>query len=113
MIYPRMVNHRDPAVVAQDSCAYAFAAKHANPESQLTSFYRDNVEDLACRGRSLLVCVLIAYPRLIIIWCFIFSWEFFTTLDYEWSVIRGRREYRWTIWVCIDARFLLGFIALP
>ncbi|KAI0294359.1 hypothetical protein BC826DRAFT_341327 [Russula brevipes] len=29
----------------------------------------------------------------------IFLWEFFTTLDYEWSVIRGRRPYRWTIWI--------------
>jgi len=29
----------------------------------------------------------------------IFLWEIFTTLDYEWSVIRGRRPYRWTIWV--------------
>jgi hypothetical protein len=29
------------------------------------------------------------------------SWEFFTTLDYEWSVIRGRRPYWWTIWVCL------------
>jgi len=28
-----------------------------------------------------------------------YIWEFFTTLDYEWSVIRGRRPYRWTIWV--------------
>jgi hypothetical protein len=26
-------------------------------------------------------------------------WEFFSSLDYEWSVIRGRRPYRWTIWV--------------
>jgi len=26
-------------------------------------------------------------------------WEFFSTLDYEWSVIRGRRPYRWTIWI--------------
>jgi len=29
----------------------------------------------------------------------LFIWEFFTTLDYEWSVIRGHRPYRWTIWV--------------
>ncbi|KAI0294360.1 hypothetical protein BC826DRAFT_341273 [Russula brevipes] len=29
----------------------------------------------------------------------IFLWEFFTTLDYEWSIIRGRRPYRWTIWI--------------
>lgn len=27
-------------------------------------------------------------------------WEFFTTLDFEWRVIRGRVPYRWTIWVC-------------
>ena len=27
------------------------------------------------------------------------SWEFFTTLDYEWNVCRGRLPYRWTIWV--------------
>ena len=32
-------------------------------------------------------------------------WEFFTTLDYEWSVIRGDRPYRWTIWVCSSLLF--------
>ncbi|KAH9984717.1 hypothetical protein BJV77DRAFT_952471, partial [Russula vinacea] len=31
-------------------------------------------------------------------------WEFFTTLDYEWDVIRGNRPYRWTIWVYSVAR---------
>jgi len=30
------------------------------------------------------------------------SWEFLTTLDYEWSIIRGRRPYRWSIWVRDD-----------
>jgi hypothetical protein len=35
------------------------------------------------------------------------SWEFITTLDYEWSVIQGRRPYRWTIWVSI---VLLGLM---
>lgn len=29
----------------------------------------------------------------------LFIWEFFITLDYEWSVVRGRRPYRWTIWI--------------
>ncbi|KAI0295185.1 hypothetical protein BC826DRAFT_1185426 [Russula brevipes] len=29
----------------------------------------------------------------------VYLWEFFTTLDYEWEVIRGRRPYRWTIWI--------------
>ena len=28
------------------------------------------------------------------------SWEYLTALDYEWDVIRGKRPYRWTIWVC-------------
>lgn len=30
------------------------------------------------------------------------SWEFFTNLDYELGIIRGRRPYRWTIWVRIN-----------
>jgi hypothetical protein len=30
---------------------------------------------------------------------FLSSWEFFTTLDYEWRVIRGRLPCRYTIWV--------------
>lgn len=29
----------------------------------------------------------------------IYIWEFFTNLDYEWSVIQGHRPYRWTIWI--------------
>ncbi|KAI9510389.1 hypothetical protein F5148DRAFT_1336884 [Russula earlei] len=29
----------------------------------------------------------------------LYMWEFFTTLDYEWSVIQKRRPYRWTIWL--------------
>ncbi|KAF8487390.1 hypothetical protein DFH94DRAFT_25267 [Russula ochroleuca] len=34
----------------------------------------------------------------------IFIWEFITTLDYEWDVIRGHHPYRWTIWVYSLAR---------
>ncbi|KAF8261255.1 hypothetical protein EI94DRAFT_1810575 [Lactarius quietus] len=29
----------------------------------------------------------------------IFIWEFVVNLDYELSIIRGRRPYRWTIWI--------------
>ncbi|KAH9964960.1 hypothetical protein BC827DRAFT_1374802 [Russula dissimulans] len=29
----------------------------------------------------------------------LYFWEFFSTLDYEWSAIRGRRPWRWTMWV--------------
>ncbi|KAF8487402.1 hypothetical protein DFH94DRAFT_26034 [Russula ochroleuca] len=34
----------------------------------------------------------------------VYIWEFLTTLDYEWDVIRGHRPYRWTIWVYSLAR---------
>jgi hypothetical protein len=40
------------------------------------------------------------------------SWEFFTTLDYEWGVIRGRLPYRWTIWVSNNRCFSLLFTTL-
>ncbi len=33
------------------------------------------------------------------------SWEFVTTLNYEWRTIRGRQPYRWTIWVCNYRRY--------
>ncbi|KAI9441047.1 hypothetical protein F5148DRAFT_1258649 [Russula earlei] len=29
----------------------------------------------------------------------LYLWEFFFNLDYEWSIIRGHRPYRWTIWI--------------
>jgi len=29
----------------------------------------------------------------------LYIWEFITHLDYEWSVFRGHRPYRWTIWI--------------
>ncbi|KAH9964958.1 hypothetical protein BC827DRAFT_902809 [Russula dissimulans] len=29
----------------------------------------------------------------------LYFWEFVSTLDYEWGVIRGRRPWRWTMWV--------------
>ncbi|KAH9962345.1 hypothetical protein BC827DRAFT_1197781 [Russula dissimulans] len=35
----------------------------------------------------------------------LYIWEFFTHLDYEWSVIRGHRPYRWTIWLYSTTRF--------
>ncbi|KAF8501081.1 hypothetical protein F5888DRAFT_1333173 [Russula emetica] len=34
----------------------------------------------------------------------IYLWEFVTTMNYEWSLIRGHRSYRWTIWIYEIAR---------
>lgn len=54
---PQMVNHHNPAVVAQDYCASTFTARHASLWSQLTSFYSDISKALAYRGWTLLVCL--------------------------------------------------------
>ena len=104
-----MVNYHDPIVLQQDICAFPFVAKYIDSGSQLTSFDSGRVGFLACCGWTLLVCL----PRSTLITylnnkdrynpVIIFSWEFVTTLDYEWSVIRGHRPFRWTIWVSINA----------
>src|SRR6267154_1806705 len=111
-----MDNYHDPDVVLQDFCAYAFTAKHMGSGSQLTSFDSNNVETLACSGWTLLVCLPLQAldshnisnnnnPVLFS------SWEFVTTLDYEWSVIRRHRPYRWSIWVRSDALFVSSCVA--
>ncbi|KAI0052420.1 hypothetical protein FA95DRAFT_1314656 [Auriscalpium vulgare] len=39
----------------------------------------------------------------------IYLWEFLSSLDYEWSILRGRRNWRWTVWLYIGCRvFTLG-----
>jgi len=60
-------------------------------------------EVLACHGRPLPVSLHLFFS--LIVAQPLFSWELLTTLDYEWSVIRRRRPYRWTIWVRHDNRF--------
>ena len=111
-----MVNYHDPDVVLQDNCAYAFEERYMGSGNQLTSFDRGSDQNLACCSWTLLVCLsrqaLDSHnisdndtPVLIS------SWEFVTTLDYEWSVIRRHRPFRWTIWVRINVLFLLSFVA--
>jgi len=41
----------------------------------------------------------------------LYLWEFFTSLGYEWSVIRGHRPYRWTIWIYSITR-VAGLLAV-
>jgi hypothetical protein len=100
-----MVNYHDPVVVAQDFCESTFVVKHARELVELADFflqwhYRSSGMlwlDFTCV--SALPLVPFARIAYLIIRRFISSWEFVTTLDYEWSVIRGRRPYVWTIWV--------------
>ncbi|KAF8490682.1 hypothetical protein F5888DRAFT_1807966 [Russula emetica] len=48
----------------------------------------------------------------------IYLWEYITTLDFELDIIRGRRSYRWTIWIYSLARtallisIILNFVGL-
>jgi hypothetical protein len=68
-------------------------------------FCSDFCKALAHLGRYLLVSLSPSFCVL----CnpiFLFSWEFFTTLDYEWRVIRGNLPHRWTIWVRNDKHLI-------
>ena len=40
------------------------------------------------------------------------SWEFMTTLGYEWNIIHERLRFRWTIWVRNDSPIFL-FCDIP
>jgi hypothetical protein len=113
---PRMVNYHDPPVILKDVCAYAIAEKYMGSRSQLTSFDSGIVEFLACCVWTLPVSL----PRRALDShnipnnnsVLISSWEFVSTLDYEWSVIRGHRPFGWTIWVRINAHFFC-WVSLP
>src|SRR6266702_6550962 len=35
-----------------------------------------------------------------------YRWEYFTTLDFEWEVYTGRRQWRWSFLVYVSARLL-------
>jgi hypothetical protein len=101
-----MVNFHDPDVIAKDASAYTFVVILCNLAMLLGLFDSGNDQAVAHHGRPLPVsllrnsCLFLAQyrsyrpnPGLTP------SWEFFTTLEYEWNVIRGRLPYLRTIWV--------------
>ncbi|KAF8259727.1 hypothetical protein EI94DRAFT_997547 [Lactarius quietus] len=77
-----MVDFHNPVVIEKDFCAY-------------TSWHSSTVSMVYPLNTSLAVAVVKLWHVL----DGIFIWEFFVTLDYEWSIIRGHRPYRWTIWI--------------
>lgn len=109
-----MVNYRDPVVMLKDFCEYTLTAERESSKSQLRSpFDSGSHEVLAYPGWSLYVSLRphnTACPT-ITTRLSTSSWEFFTTLDYEWSIIRGHRPYRWTIVVRIETHFPSSFVA--
>jgi hypothetical protein len=98
-----MLASRNSAESVGDPCVSTITAQFWTAEHPL-SVSSDSVghEVLAHRvwhlHVSLLVPVTITYSC-----CFPNrSWEFVTTLNFEWNVIRRHQRYRWTIWVRDD-----------
>jgi hypothetical protein len=112
-----MVNFRDPAVIAQDYCAYNFEAMLQEATDSEFSFGSGAHQAVAHPGRSLHVRLSgsaaapasschsmsrVTHNRILA-----YSWEFVTTLEFEWAVIQGRLQYRWTFWVRNNILFAL------
>ena len=100
-----MVNFHDPAVLLQDQCGYyAFSAslrKLKNPTG--AHLFTVALLKLSVTVDGLYMSVHVLRVTLLPLTStrpLHTRWEFVTTLYYEWRVIRGRRPYRWTIWVC-------------
>ena len=105
-----MVDRRDPIVTEKESCEYVFTNLPKSLENS-----RNASSDRGCRNalaRSQW-CLSVRSPTLhrhpitrnLTVY---HSWEFLTTLDYEWSIMQGHRPYRWTIWVCNYTLTLFG-----
>jgi len=99
-----MVNFQDPAVVLQYVGALAFGIRNwslKNNEPISTGILEKFWHTI--NGLYMWVCISLSTSR----WFnHPSSWEFFTTLDYELDILRGRRPYRWTIWVRIRGRLM-------
>jgi hypothetical protein len=92
---PRLLSQRRRKFNVRRTLLSFFRAWKASSSGSVDSNY---CEILACHEWSLHVglhCFSARYSTQ----SFLSSWEYFTTLDYEWRVIRGRLPYRWTIWV--------------
>ena len=104
-----MVNFRDPAVIAQDYCAYIFGAILQETTDSEFSFRSGAHQAVAHPRRPLHVRLsgsaaapAASYHSMSPVThnpIFAYSWEFVTTLEFEWDVVRGRLQYRWTFWV--------------
>ena len=98
-----MVNFYDPVVYREESRPSFLTFLPSLEISHNTPFFSPGRQLLERRRWSLHVCpptTGLSPPQCVaLLNSSSPSWEFLTTLDYEWSVIRGHRPYRWTIWV--------------
>ena len=100
-----MVDFHNPVTMAREFGAYALSSGSSRGFT-FVIFNSGDCKSLAHRGWYIYVSFP-AVPLLPGLYLTIqlrppaaSSWEFFTTLEYEWDVIRGHRPYRWTIGVC-------------
>ena len=102
-----MVNFRDPEVVTADFCTFVISRWFWSLENcSGPAFHSGACEALARSGRPLAVSFPVIVPLLPESLTYLnpssSSWEFLTTLDYEWNLIRGNIPYKKSIWVCGD-----------
>ena len=92
-----MVNWHDPAVINKDY--RAFPSYCINPMTPQQSYSRsDQVGSCPCRY--LHVCPHSYAERLVHLLIYNnLSWETVLTAGFELDVLRGKRPYKWTIWV--------------
>ena len=116
-----MVNYHNPVTIEKEYSAYAFLPniggnRAIQPDLPVCNFNSGALEALARRGWYLHVSlpVLRLLPHWLLFDCTQpwirnpTSWEYLSTLDFEWDFIRGKRPYCWTIWVC---SLLGGFLS--
>ena len=108
----RMVNFKDPAVIASDIGAWAlniFLLMRSSP----AHWHLSGTQEVPVFGGWFLHVgqppVTIHYLTQLLTP----SWEFMTTLGYEWNVIQERLRYRWTIWVRSRSPFPPLFCDIP
>ena len=112
-----MVNYHNSVTIEREYSAYAFLPSIGGncaiqPNLLVCPFNSGARESLARCGWYIHVSlpVLPCWPLLDCTQPWIrnpTSWEFLSTLDFEWDFIRRKRPYRRTIWVC---SVLWGFL---
>jgi hypothetical protein len=94
-----MTNFDDPKVVQADASALPLPRTLARNllTGKTTCLCSGFCQASACDGGSLHVSQSLAS----ILFRVLISgrWEYFTTIWFEWQIIRGKRRCRWTIWV--------------
>jgi len=70
-----MVNWSDPAEVARDGGRSAETLRLASPHS----------------------CAAAVFEKLLIVFLGVTIWEIFVTGDFEWSLITGKRRFKWPL----------------